>query len=455
MVKGLKMYRSFGVDALVDSETEQDSPLCEHGPTLLFERFTVGKGSRKYYACSACRDRKECDFFQWADEKLTKGKLLRQKEVKKILSKKRKSPDVIKENDEWCIQCESSVTIQNKDEHREHETKILSLSDVESPSHLLTAKENKKYNAQYFFDQETIKFLSTTISRLGYKNILCIGTPRLFEVLRLKSDISVFLLDIDKRLHQFYSSNSFLQYNMFNNFFFEKNGVEKCKGFLSQKSPIETLIIVDPPFGGLVNILAKTLKSLWKMGSEEVLPTILVFPYFLESHVNKNIGDFTMLDYKVSYSNHPHYTNNSKNPRGSPVRVFTNIPADRVALPQEGYRFCKLCQRYVYKGNRHCKICKLCTSKDGRTYVHCKTCKKCVKPGRVHCDTCGSCEPANHECGREKIGCHICGDLNHKRRDCPQKKMESRLSSHGKRSITEDTTRNEPVKKKKKRKTLV
>lgn len=35
MVKSLKMYRSYGVDALVDSETEQDPPLCEHGKLVV------------------------------------------------------------------------------------------------------------------------------------------------------------------------------------------------------------------------------------------------------------------------------------------------------------------------------------------------------------------------------------------------------------------------------------
>lgn len=41
------------------------------GPTLLFEK--VGKGGekgRRFYACSACRDRKDCKFFQWEDEKV-------------------------------------------------------------------------------------------------------------------------------------------------------------------------------------------------------------------------------------------------------------------------------------------------------------------------------------------------------------------------------------------------
>lgn len=41
------------------------------GPTLLFEK--VGRGGaagRRFYACSACRDRKDCNFFQWEGEKV-------------------------------------------------------------------------------------------------------------------------------------------------------------------------------------------------------------------------------------------------------------------------------------------------------------------------------------------------------------------------------------------------
>jgi GRF zinc finger len=47
---------------------------CLSGPTLLFERYTAGSAyPRRYYACSACRDSKECTFFRWADEVKTKS----------------------------------------------------------------------------------------------------------------------------------------------------------------------------------------------------------------------------------------------------------------------------------------------------------------------------------------------------------------------------------------------
>lgn len=43
-------------------------PRCPHGPALLFRRF-VKSEPKLFYACSACRDRKDCTFFLWADEK--------------------------------------------------------------------------------------------------------------------------------------------------------------------------------------------------------------------------------------------------------------------------------------------------------------------------------------------------------------------------------------------------
>lgn len=41
------------------------------GPALLFVKTSQGKEEgRRFYACSACRDRKDCNFFQWEDEKV-------------------------------------------------------------------------------------------------------------------------------------------------------------------------------------------------------------------------------------------------------------------------------------------------------------------------------------------------------------------------------------------------
>ena len=47
------------------------------GPTLLFEKVSKGgEKGRRFYACSACRDRKDCHFFQWEDDKVSEARLL-------------------------------------------------------------------------------------------------------------------------------------------------------------------------------------------------------------------------------------------------------------------------------------------------------------------------------------------------------------------------------------------
>lgn len=45
-------------------------PQCPHGPTLLFSRCVNVTGDRRrFFACSACRDRKQCAFFLWESER--------------------------------------------------------------------------------------------------------------------------------------------------------------------------------------------------------------------------------------------------------------------------------------------------------------------------------------------------------------------------------------------------
>ncbi|KAK2502776.1 hypothetical protein MC885_017091, partial [Smutsia gigantea] len=67
---------SSGVEVVLPSNPATPAPLCPHGPTLLFVKVSQGKEeTRRFYACSACRDRKDCNFFQWEDEKLSVARL--------------------------------------------------------------------------------------------------------------------------------------------------------------------------------------------------------------------------------------------------------------------------------------------------------------------------------------------------------------------------------------------
>ncbi|XP_060221298.1 rRNA N6-adenosine-methyltransferase ZCCHC4 isoform X3 [Meriones unguiculatus] len=238
------------------------------------------------------------------------------------------------------------------------------------------------------------------------------------------------LLDIDFRYSQFYLEESFCRYNMFNHHFFDgKAALEVCKAFLQEEEGEGVIMVTDPPFGGLVEPLAITFKKLiamWKEGqskddSHKELPIFWIFPYFFEQRICQFFPSFRMLDYQVDYDNHALYKHGKTGRKQSPVRIFTNVPANKIVLPpEEGYRFCSLCQRYVSLENQHCVHCNSCTSKDGRKWSHCFLCNKCVKPSWIHCSTCNRCALSDHSCSGPKDGCFICGALDHKRSNCPR-----------------------------------
>ncbi|KAK5876274.1 hypothetical protein CesoFtcFv8_027260 [Champsocephalus esox] len=67
---------SFGIEVILPDGVKT-APCCPHGPTLLFEKVSKGgEKGRRFYACSACRDRKDCHFFQWEDDKVSEARLL-------------------------------------------------------------------------------------------------------------------------------------------------------------------------------------------------------------------------------------------------------------------------------------------------------------------------------------------------------------------------------------------
>lgn len=63
----------------------RNHPTCPHGPSLLFSRLINGE-LKQFFSCSACRDRKDCNFFLWKDDapKLSaaKSKAWEQEKVK-------------------------------------------------------------------------------------------------------------------------------------------------------------------------------------------------------------------------------------------------------------------------------------------------------------------------------------------------------------------------------------
>lgn len=54
---------------------------------------------------------------------------------------------------------------------------------------------------------------------------------------------------------------------MFNGHFYEEEGEEVCREFLKSRT---VAIVIDPPFGGLVEVLAKQVHQLWGMAGKGV-----------------------------------------------------------------------------------------------------------------------------------------------------------------------------------------
>ncbi|XP_032129454.1 rRNA N6-adenosine-methyltransferase ZCCHC4 isoform X2 [Sapajus apella] len=408
------------IELVLPSGPAVPAPLCPHGPTLLFVKVTQGKEeARRFYACSACRDRKDCNFFQWEDEKLSGARLAAReahnRRCQPTLSRRQCVERYLKfielplTQRKFCQRCQQLLLPDDWGQHSEHQVLgDVSVTQLRKPSQLLYPLENKKTYAQYLFADRSCQFLVDLLSTLGFRRVLCVGTPR---------------------YSQFYTEDSFCHYNMFNHHFFDgKTALEVCRAFLQEDKGEGVIMVTDPPFGGLVEPLAITFKKLiamWKEGqsqddSDKELPIFWIFPYFFESRICQFFPSFRMLDYQVDYDNHALYKHGKTGRKQSPVRIFTNIPLNKIILPtEEGYRFCSLCQRYVSLENQHCEHCNSCPSKDGRKWNHCFLCKKCVKPSWIHCSICSHCAVPDHSCQGPKDGCFICGELDHKRSACP------------------------------------
>ncbi|CAG5929584.1 unnamed protein product [Menidia menidia] len=401
------------------------------GPTLLFEKVSKrGEKGRRFYACSACRDRKDCSFFQWEDEKVSKATLLAREaeNQSKLLPFKHQEqckrfqeftslPDNKKK---FCQDCQILLLPTEHSVHSAHKTTVITTAQLWRPSILLQPLSNKKGNAQYLFTHRSASFLLDTLADLGFNKVLCVGTPRLQELIKLRNmeqkyqQMKTLLLDIDFRFDSRQTSSAILN------------------TFLTEQEEEKVVMVADPPFGGLVkplaynfSLISQTWKKLQNPDNNNVdMPMIWIFPYFFESRILECLPSFIMLDYQVDYDNHPLYKHGKTGRRQSPVRLFTNISPKRIVLPEdEGYRFCSVCERYVSSLNRHCAKCNRCPSKDGREWKHCSTCEKCVKPSWKHCPNCGRCALPDHLCGfsQGKDGCFNCSSLQHKHKECPYK----------------------------------
>lgn len=191
-----------GLGIEVITEDLEDHPHCPHGPTILFSRVVSGK-PRNFFACAACRDRKDCAFFLWEDEKGTltgqkqdawqqeKEKFIGNINHKKLHSEFNK---VIKNIASslfifllmffgllqirrasvtqriYCHTCNKLDLSENKSEHTKHTFKEkVTNYELLHPSELLVPLDNPKKEAQFLFSKVAVKTIVDILANLQLK----------------------------------------------------------------------------------------------------------------------------------------------------------------------------------------------------------------------------------------------------------------------------------------------
>lgn len=185
------------------------------GPSLLFGRETNGELS-KFYACSACRDRKLCPFYaEHGREPSKQQKQMWEQERKKNLPFYHHQKlfihynRVMGENPvkrAYCHKCEKLLLISEKEKHIDHDiTENLSDYQMTHPSEILKPLENSKKEAQYLFSKKAVTDIIDLLKNLNAESVLCIGTPRIHEYItqNLEGKMSSLLLDFDGRFVSF------------------------------------------------------------------------------------------------------------------------------------------------------------------------------------------------------------------------------------------------------------
>jgi len=200
---------------------------------------------------------------------------------------------------------------------------------------------NDKTQGQYFFSGETIDVILSNLSKK--KRILLVGCPSLLVPLYEKG-FKVKLLDIDQRFLRIFPPDMFHLFNMMNCHFFTKK--HDFDIFIQSKNLV---IIADPPFGVQVSVLMRSLKLLAEKC--EKVQFLVFFPWF--HHKRFESYGLRPSDFRVTYAKH------SKMNRNKTVRIFSN-KLRKFKLPEDEYKFCQGCNRYVHKSQFHCEKCGNC-----------------------------------------------------------------------------------------------
>ena len=78
----------------------------------------------------------------------------------------------------FCQDCQMLLLPGEAEAHSSHRSVAVTAAQLKRPSMLLRPLDNKKSNAQYLFTDRSAQFLLDTLAALGYRKVLCVGTPR-------------------------------------------------------------------------------------------------------------------------------------------------------------------------------------------------------------------------------------------------------------------------------------
>ena len=200
--------------------------------------------------------------------------------------------------------------------------------------------EDKK-EAQYFFNNESVRLIVDTLQSLKFTHVICLGAPSIFEYLGDESRYAPrrLLMDLDSRFAALLGPLEFVWFNMMNFYFFHADsGKSVYKDFLSElgSKGSSLAIVLDPPFGARHEILSASLRRILRdakrISDAAATKIFWIFPYFMEKKLvhEADLG-LRMCDYRVGYANHKDYSGTvAGRKQGSPVRIFTNVPLRQV-----------------------------------------------------------------------------------------------------------------------------
>lgn len=78
----------------------------------------------------------------------------------------------------FCQDCQVLLLPGEHEAHSSHRSTSITPAQLTRPSVLLRPLDNKKSNAQYLFTDRSSHFLLDILAALGYRRVLCVGTPR-------------------------------------------------------------------------------------------------------------------------------------------------------------------------------------------------------------------------------------------------------------------------------------